>query len=195
MKTAPLTADERCLCVGWGGVGLVMGMLWLSVADMLRSVLGPAAAASMQGVLTSITAASGLVLTPIAGHLSDRFGRRRVLLAWTLCFGAAMLVNLVAEVAAAPGLMILSRVVSLAVATCLVHATAADIDATTTTTTTSSANLLLLQGRVQASFGAGVIAGPLCAGGIMKYVSGGRTLVFALPVPLVMCVYHIFSIG
>jgi DHA1 family tetracycline resistance protein-like MFS transporter len=72
------------------GFGIIIPVMPLLVAELTGLGLGPAA--TWGGYLTTVYAAMQFVFAPVVGNLSDRFGRRPVLLASLLAFGVDYLV-------------------------------------------------------------------------------------------------------
>jgi len=135
------------------GIGLIFPVM----PDLLREVAGAdlAAAAVWGGILTAAFALMQFLFGPIVGNLSDRFGRRPVLLISLLVMA---LDYLAMAVAATIWLLLLARVVAgIAAAT---HSTANAFMADISQPGARAKNF----GLVGAAFGIGFVAGPLIGG-------------------------------
>jgi DHA1 family tetracycline resistance protein-like MFS transporter len=135
------------------GIGLVVPVL----PELVRGFLGGdlAAASRYYGAFIAVYAAMQFVFAPILGGLSDRFGRRRVLLA--SLFGAALDYLLLAL---APGLawLFVGRVLAGITGASFSTATAYIADVTPPEKRAQSFGL------VGAAFGLGFIVGPALGG-------------------------------
>ncbi len=74
------------------GYGVVLPLLSYLIERLLGTAGGAAPVSRHTGLLTGVYALALFLFAPVWGRLSDRFGRRNVLLAGLLGFGAAMLI-------------------------------------------------------------------------------------------------------
>jgi len=135
------------------GIGLVMPVM----PDLLQQIQGAglANAAIWGGVLTTAFAVMQFLCGPLLGNLSDRFGRRPVLL---VSLGVMALSYLAMAVAGSLWLLLAARILSGAASA--THATAAAFMADTLPTGQRGRGF----GLVSAAFGAGFVLGPVLGG-------------------------------
>lgn len=135
------------------GIGLMMPVM----PDLIREVEGGslAQAALWGGILSTVFAVMQFVFSPIIGSLSDRYGRRPVLLVSVFVM---TLDYLVMAVAGTIWLLLLGRIVGGI--TAATHSTAAAYVADVSRPQDKSANFGLLG----AGFGLGFVLGPLIGG-------------------------------
>lgn len=140
------------------GIGLILPVM----PDLLRQVTGEdlSRAALWGGVLTTVFAVMQFLCGPALGGLSDRFGRRPVLLV-SLAIMAADYV--VMALAGSIGLLLAARVVGGITAAS--HATAAACIADLSAPEKKAANF----GLIGAAFGGGFILGPVIGGVLAEY--------------------------
>ncbi|MHA6264519.1 TCR/Tet family MFS transporter [Arenibacterium sp. CAU 1754] len=140
------------------GVGLIMPIM----PDLIREVHGGTLsnAALWGGVLTTVFAVMQFAVGPLIGNLSDRFGRRPVLLV-SLCVMA--LDYLVMAVAGSIWLLLAGRIVGGI--TAATHATASAYMADISKPGEKSANFAL----IGAGYGIGFVLGPLLGGVLGEY--------------------------
>jgi MFS family permease len=129
------------------GFGIVIPLLPLYVRSM-------GGTAESVGFLFGCFSATQLVATPILGRLSDRFGRRRVMLTSLLGNSAAMVVFALATHLALLPLLFFSRIVAGATAGNIAACQAAIADVT------AGAERAKGMGRVGAGIGLGMVVGP-----------------------------------
>lgn len=140
------------------GIGLIMPIM----PDLIREVQGGtlATAALWGGVLSTVFAVMQFLFGPIVGNLSDRFGRRPVLLVSLVVMS---LDYLVMAVAGSIWLLLVGRVVGGI--TAATHATANAYMADISKPADKAANF----GLIGAGFGAGFVLGPLIGGLLGEY--------------------------
>lgn len=140
------------------GIGLILPVM----PDLLREVTGEdlSRAALWGGVLTTVFAVMQFLCGPALGGLSDRFGRRPVLLV-SLAIMAADYV--VMALAGSIGLLLVARVVGGITAAS--HATAAACIADLSAPEKKAANF----GLIGAAFGGGFILGPVIGGVLAEF--------------------------
>ncbi len=140
------------------GVGLIMPVM----PDLIREVQGGtlASAALWGGVLSTSFAVMQFLFAPLVGALSDRFGRRPVLL---ISLVAMALDYVVMAVAGSIWLLLAGRIVGGI--TAATGATAAAYMADISRSEDKSANFGLLG----AAFGIGFVAGPMIGGLLGEY--------------------------
>lgn len=133
------------------GIGLVMPVL----PALLRLFAGIESASSHYGVLLALYALMQFLFAPILGALSDRFGRRPVLIVSLAGAAADYLL-----MAAAPGLLwfYIGRIIAGITGANMVVATAYATDLT------SPSDRAKIFGKLGAVFGMGFIAGPVLGG-------------------------------
>ncbi|MEL6642924.1 MAG: TCR/Tet family MFS transporter [Pseudomonadota bacterium] len=140
------------------GIGLIIPVM----PDLIREVDGGtlAEAAVWGGVLTTVFAVMQFLCAPLMGSLSDRFGRRPILLATLLIMA---LDYLVMAVAGALWLLFIGRVVGGIVAATQATATAyiADIS--------QPDQKAARFGLIGAAFGVGFVLGPLLGGLLAEF--------------------------
>lgn len=137
--------------------GIGIGLIFPVLPDLLEEVTGATLsdAAVWGGVLITAFAVMQFLCGPIVGNLSDRFGRRPVLLASLAIMSADYVVMALAPTI---GLLLVGRIVAgIAAAT---HATAAAYVADISTPDTRGRNF----GLIGAGFGVGFVAGPILGG-------------------------------
>ena len=135
------------------GIGLILPVLPQLIAEVSGNPL--AGAALWGGALTTAFAVMQFLCGPMLGGLSDRFGRRPVLLIST---GVMALDYVVMALAGSIWLLLLGRV--LGGITAATHATAAAYIADVSPPERKSANF----GLIGAAFGVGFILGPVIGG-------------------------------
>ncbi len=135
------------------GIGLIMPIM----PDLIREVHGGdlANAAIWGGVLSTVFAVMQFLFSPVVGNLSDRFGRRPVLL---VSLAAMALDYLVMALAGSIWLLLAGRMVGGI--TAATHATANAYMADLSEPHEKAANF----GLVGAGFGVGFVLGPLIGG-------------------------------
>lgn len=140
------------------GVGLIIPVM----PDLIKEVTGGnlANAALWGGVLSTVFALMQFIFGPVIGNLSDRFGRRPVLL---IALGVMALDYLVMAVAGSIWLLFLGRIVGgiTAATQSTANAYMADISAPRD----KAANF----GLIGAAFGIGFVFGPLLGGALAEY--------------------------
>ncbi len=142
------------------GIGLIIPVM----PDLIREVQGPslANAAIWGGVLSTVFAVMQFLFGPVLGSLSDRYGRRTVLLS-SLFF---MVIDyLVMAVAGTIWLLLLGRVIGGV--TAATQATASACMADISKPEDKAKNF----GLIGAGFGAGFVLGPLIGGLLGEYGS------------------------
>lgn len=140
------------------GIGLIMPVM----PDLLQAVEGPglAKAAVWAGILTTIFAVMQFLCGPTLGSLSDRFGRRPILL---ISLAVMTLVYLMMAVAGSITLLIIGRLLGgIAAAT---QSTAAAYMADISKPEDKAANF----GLIGAAFGIGFVLGPLIGGALAEF--------------------------
>jgi MFS transporter, DHA1 family, tetracycline resistance protein len=140
------------------GIGLIMPIM----PDLILEVQGGtlASAALWGGVLTTVFALMQFVFGPVMGNLSDRFGRRPVLLISLVVMSADYLVM---ALAGSMWLLLVGRIVGGI--TAATHATANAYIADISKPADKAANFGLLG----AGFGIGFVLGPLIGGLLGEY--------------------------
>ncbi len=135
------------------GIGLIMPVM----PDLIREVQGVdlSDAAVWGGILAAVFAVMQFVFSPILGSLSDRFGRRPVLL---ISMGALALDYVIMALAGTIGWLLVGRV--LGGITSATHATANAYMADITKPDERAARFGLLS----AAFGVGFVLGPMLGG-------------------------------
>lgn len=135
------------------GIGLIMPVM----PDLIREVQGVTLsdAAVWGGILAAVFAVMQFVFSPILGGLSDRFGRRPVLL---ISMGALALDYVIMALAGTIGWLLVGRV--LGGITSATHATANAYIADITKPDERAARFGLLS----AAFGVGFVLGPMMGG-------------------------------
>ncbi|MEP2641137.1 TCR/Tet family MFS transporter [Roseobacter sp.] len=140
------------------GIGLIVPVM----PDLLQHIQGAdlSTAALWGGVLSTTFAVMQFVFGPVIGGLSDRFGRRPILL---VSLGVMALDYLVMAVAGSIGVLLLGRIVGgiTAATQSTANAYMADISAPKD----RAANF----GLIGAAFGAGFVLGPLLGGVLGEY--------------------------
>lgn len=135
------------------GFGIIMPVMPALLTDVTG--LGVSAAASYAGILYLVYALAQFVMSPVLGGLSDRFGRRPVLLLSLVFYGLDFLL-----MAVAPSFAWLVVARLLAGATAATYSTANAVIADVSPPEKRSANFGLLG----AAFGLGFIFGPILGG-------------------------------
>ncbi len=135
------------------GIGLIMPVM----PDLIREVSGGdlANAAIWGGILSTAFAVMQFLFGPVVGNISDRFGRRPVLL---VALGVMVLDYLVMAVAGVMWLLLLGRIVGGI--TAATHSTASAYMADISAPEKKAANF----GLISAAFGIGFVIGPLLGG-------------------------------
>lgn len=135
------------------GIGLIMPVM----PDLIQEVQGGslATAALWGGVLSTVFAVMQFLFSPLLGNLSDRFGRRPVLL---ISLAVMSLDYIVMAVAGSIWLLLLGRVIGGI--TAATHSTASAFMADISKPGEKAANF----GLVGAAFGVGFVLGPLIGG-------------------------------
>ena len=140
------------------GIGLIMPIM----PDLIREVEGGtlASAALWGGILTTTFAIMQFLFGPIMGNLSDRYGRRPVLLISLVVMAADYLVM---ALAGSIWLLLVGRIVGGI--TAATHATASAYMADISKPHEKAANF----GLIGAGFGVGFVLGPLIGGLLGEY--------------------------
>lgn len=135
------------------GIGLIMPVM----PDLIREVRGGdlASAAIWGGILSTVFAVMQFLFSPVVGNLSDRFGRRAVLL---ISLFVMALDYLVMAVAGTIWLLLIGRIVGGV--TAATQSTAAAFIADISKPEEKAANF----GLMSAAFGIGFVLGPLFGG-------------------------------
>lgn len=152
-KSLPITFILITVVIDSMGIGLILPVM----PDLIREVTGGdlAYAAAWGGVLSAIFAVMQFLFGPVIGNLSDRFGRRPILL---VALFVMALDYLVMALAGAMWLLIIGRVVGGI--TAATQSTAAAYMADISKPEEKAANF----GLISAAFGVGFILGPLVGG-------------------------------
>lgn len=137
------------------GIGLIMPVMPALILEVQGGSL--ASAALWGGVLSTVFAVMQFLFSPLLGNLSDRFGRRPVLL---LSLVAMVLDYLLMAVAGTIWLLVVGRIIGGI--TAATHGTASAYMADISAPGEKAANF----GLIGAGFGIGFVLGPL-AGGIL----------------------------
>jgi len=152
----PLVVIYLCVALDAMGIGLVFPILPALVGDVTHA----ASVAPLIGVMAALYAAMQLVCAPVLGALSDRLGRRPVMLVSM----AGATVNYVL-LACAPSvwLLLLGRAIA--------GLTAANVSVATAYITDISPESMRARrfGLMNAMFGAGFIVGPVLGGALGDY--------------------------
>lgn len=135
------------------GIGLILPVMPDLIAEVQGGTLGSAAV--WGGILASVFAVMQFVFGPIVGSLSDRYGRRPILL---VSLGVMCLDYLVMAVAGSIWLLVLTRVIGGI--TAATQSTASAYIADISAPEEKSANF----GLVGAAFGVGFVLGPVIGG-------------------------------
>ncbi|SFR44482.1 MFS transporter, DHA1 family, tetracycline resistance protein [Yoonia tamlensis] len=154
----PLTFILITVVIDAMGIGLIMPVM----PDLIQEVEGRdlAMAAVWGGVLTTIFAAMQFLFGPTIGSLSDRFGRRPVLL-WSLVFMAFDYVLM--AVAGTIWLLVIGRLIGGV--TAATQSTASAYVADISTPEQKAVNF----GRIGAAFGIGFVFGPMLGGVLAEF--------------------------
>jgi len=158
------------------GVGLLIPVVPRLVQDLTG--LGPESASFENGLLLSVYAATAFLLSPFLGRLSDRFGRKPVLLLATL---GTLLDYALCAVAHSFAILLIARVAAGAfgASSSVANAALADITPVESRSRTF--------GHSSAVFGLGLIFGPMLGGVLMD---------FGIRVPFIAaCVLAVFEFG
>jgi len=156
MSNRPIVVIYLCVALDAMGIGLVFPILPALVGEVAHA----ASVAPLIGVMAALYAAMQLVCAPVLGALSDRLGRRPVMLVSM----AGATVNYVL-LACAPGvwLLLLGRAIA--------GLTAANVSVATAYITDISPESMRARrfGLMNAMFGAGFIVGPVLGGALGDY--------------------------
>jgi len=136
-----------------------VGIILPVMPQLLTSLLGPslANAAIWGGVLTTAFSVSQFLFMPLLGALSDRFGRRPVLLVSLAVMAADFIVMALAD---SIWLLLVSRIISGVAAATYITALAYVADITTEDERAGKFGL------VSAALGLGLVLGPVVGGGV-----------------------------
>lgn len=140
------------------GIGLIMPVMPALILEVQGGSL--ASAALFGGILSTIFAVMQFLFSPLLGNLSDRFGRRPVLL---LSLVVMALDYLLMAVAGSIWLLIIGRIIGGI--TAATHGTANAYMADISAPEDKSANF----GLIGAGFGIGFVIGPLAGGLLGEY--------------------------
>jgi DHA1 family tetracycline resistance protein-like MFS transporter len=154
----PLTFILITVVIDAMGIGLIMPVM----PELIQEVEGRdlAMAAVWGGVLTTIFAAMQFLFGPTIGSLSDRFGRRPVLL-WSLVFMSFDYVLM--AVAGSIWLLVIGRLIGGI--TAATQSTASAYVADISTPEQKAVNF----GRIGAAFGIGFVFGPMLGGVLAEF--------------------------
>ncbi|MFN6979363.1 MAG: MFS transporter, partial [Gemmobacter sp.] len=140
------------------GIGLILPVMPQLIGSVTTGTL--ADAALWGGVLTTSFAVMQFLFGPLIGSLSDRFGRRPVLL---ISLGVMALDYLVMALAGSIWLLLVGRIVGGI--TAATHATAAAFIADISAPEKKAANF----GLIGAAFGTGFVLGPVIGGLLAEF--------------------------
>jgi DHA1 family tetracycline resistance protein-like MFS transporter len=147
----------------WFMISAAFAVLHATLPLILLDIVGKEEAPKYQGWMTATTAASGLVLCSLTGHLSDRFGRVTVFKVWSIAFAfGVFLVAIGARVNAVEYLFV-ARLAPVSVAFFVSLALCADV--------ARGPALLQSHGHIGAVHGAAALFGSLAAG-VVGHFSG-----------------------
>lgn len=183
--TPPLSARRRQAAVAFIFVTIVIDVLGFGVVipvlpKLVQQMMGgeAAAGAAMYGVFVSVWALMQFIFSPLLGAISDRFGRRRVILISAFGLG---LDYIVMALAPSIGWLLLGRVISGICASSFTTAGAYIADVSPPEKRAGA------YGMMGAAFGIGFIVGPFLGGwlgGVSPrlpfWVSSGLALLSAL---------------
>ena len=158
MRSLPILFILTTVVIDSMGIGLIMPVM----PDLISEVTGGnlANAAIWGGILSAIFAVMQFLFGPIVGNLSDRFGRRPVLL---VALFVMALDYLVMAAAGVMWLLVVGRIVGGI--TAATQSTAAAYMADVSKPHEKAANF----GLISAAFGLGFIIGPLIGGLLGEY--------------------------
>lgn len=179
-KNAALTFVFLTVLIDVIGLGIIAPV----VPDLIKQLTGKglSRAANLNGYLTSAYAIMQFICAPIIGNLSDRYGRRPVLLFSLLGFGLDYLLQ---GFAPTLGWLFLGRVVAGITGASFTTATAYIADVSAPEKRAQNFGL------VGAAFGLGFIIGPALGGHLSVF--GTRTPFFAAAaLSLLNCIYGYF---
>ena len=154
----PLTFILITVVIDSMGIGLILPVM----PDLIQEVEGHdlGMAAVWGGILTTIFAAMQFLCGPTVGSISDRFGRRPVLL-WSLVFMSLDYVLM--AVAGTIWLLVIGRIIGGI--TAATQSTAAAYVADISTPAEKAVNF----GRIGAAFGIGFVFGPMLGGVLAEF--------------------------
>jgi DHA1 family tetracycline resistance protein-like MFS transporter len=147
----PLVAILACAALEASGIALIFPTL----PNLLRVMAGTDNVSALYGTLLALHALTQFVVTPVLGVLSDRLGRRPVLL---LALIGSTIDYLVMSFTPYPWLLFVSRTIAglTAAGVAMITATIADV--------TPEAERARYFGLFHACFGAGFVIGPVIGG-------------------------------
>ncbi|MBR0832827.1 TCR/Tet family MFS transporter [Bradyrhizobium manausense] len=147
----PLIAILACAALEASGIALIFP----SLPNLLRAMAGTNNVSALYGTLLALHALTQFVVTPVLGVLSDRLGRRPVLL---LALAGSTVDYLIMAFTPYPWLLFVSRTIAglTAAGVAMITATIADI--------TPEAERARRFGLFHACFGAGFVIGPVIGG-------------------------------
>ncbi|MBR0689275.1 TCR/Tet family MFS transporter [Bradyrhizobium manausense] len=147
----PLVAILACAALEASGIALIFP----SLPNLLRAMAGTNNVSALYGTLLALHALTQFVVTPVLGVLSDRLGRRPVLL---LALAGSTVDYLIMAFTPYPWLLFVSRTIAglTAAGVAMITATIADI--------TPEAERARRFGLFHACFGAGFVIGPVIGG-------------------------------
>ena len=179
-KSSPLLFIFITVCIDAIGLGIIIPVL----PDLLIEVTGEGigSAARWGGLLTASYAIMQFLCGPLLGSLSDRYGRRRILLLGLI---ALAIDYVVMSLASTLSLLVLTRL--LAGAAGSTHVTAKAYIADISTADKRAANF----GVIGAAFGIGFILGPVL-GGLLGELGTRAPFVVAALLALLNCIYGYF---
>ena len=157
-KRLPITFILISVVLDSMGIGLIMPVM----PDLIQEVEGAgiAAAAVWGGILATIFAAMQFIFGPTLGSLSDRFGRRPVLL---ISLAVMAFDYILMAVAGSITFLIVARIIGGI--TAATQSTAAAYMADISEPDQKAANF----GLIGAAFGVGFVLGPLMGGALAEY--------------------------
>ncbi|MDJ0626858.1 MAG: TCR/Tet family MFS transporter [Rhodobacter sp.] len=157
-RTLPIIFILITVVIDAMGIGLILPVM----PDLIREVTGGdlASAAIWGGILSTVFAVMQFLFGPVVGNLSDRFGRRPVLL---VALGVMALDYLVMALAGTIWLLLIGRIVGGI--TAATQSTANAFMADISKPEEKAANF----GLIGAAFGIGFVIGPLLGGLLGEY--------------------------
>lgn len=161
----------------WGVVVSEFAVLVIVSPLMLKDIVGEADAAAWQGTLTSVTAASGLLLCALVGWASDRYGRLVFMRIWVILFFLASVVVLHSELTRTLTGLVFARLLPFSVFGTLTYALTSDLSR-------DSSEVLKAHQFLGGTFSVAMLLGNVAAGGLTLMFPGNRVWILVMGIVL-----------
>eukprot|EP00758_Cryptobia_borreli_P003125 Tbor_TRINITY_DN3546_c0_g1::TRINITY_DN3546_c0_g1_i1::g.2927::m.2927/K08151/tetA; MFS transporter, DHA1 family, tetracycline resistance protein len=169
------------LCLVWASIIFSWAGITIATPMILKDIVGTSMAAEYQGICTSISATSGMVFCVLLGHLSDNFGRLRILIPWMFCFTTSVSLVVYADAYQNVVPIFISRIAALSIPSSLVYALSSDF--------LSGQNVLKGHSYLGGTFGIAMLLGSGMCGYIARVYTRYIALIICVMVSLIAPIF------